>query len=80
MVALLHVPKPLLALCSNTYIIAGHFRLYHALVDDQYLVICLESDCYPGAYVSWDTDLESVGFFVSRKVLFILIIVYVCHT
>ena len=76
MVALRHMLKPLLALC----IIVGHFRLYHALVDDHYQVICLESDCYPGAYVSWDTDLESVGFFVSQKVLFILIIVYVCHT
>ena len=58
--------RPALVPC---YILTGHFRIYRALVDGQYRVICLESDCYPGIYVSWDTDSESIKFFVSLNLI-----------
>ena len=50
----------------------GHFRLYDAFVDDQHQAICLESDCYPGAYVSWDTDSKSIRLFVSLNSVYCL--------
>ena len=57
-------------LCS--IITVGHFRLYDAFADDQHQVICLESDCYPGAYVSWDTDSKSIRLFVSLNSVYCL--------
>ena len=66
-----------LACCELHYIcdvfsrisIAGQFKMFKALMDPDdighsYDVICLESCAYPGSYIHWNQQLQSVEIYV----------------
>ena len=50
-----------------TLTIVGLFRVYTALVESTQ-VTCMESVCFPGVYIIWDADTQSIEFYVSWKV------------